>query len=165
MQINTQAEGIDPDSLPGRIKELIHNIEDELEPRRTEVAETKGREEKEMELMDGSDHAALLADQAHAVLASICSDAERYIHVKLAGKILRDQIESYRRENSPPERMPARTGSSFSLKSVMSPSNDPSVRAETCSLALSGVASGLSRKIHGKCGAHAFHCGRRTCGL
>ncbi|MCU7920460.1 MAG: AAA family ATPase [Candidatus Thiodiazotropha sp. (ex Epidulcina cf. delphinae)] len=97
-----EAEGIDPDSLPGQIKELSNKIEDELEPRRTELAETKGREEKELELMDGSDQAALLADQAHAVLASIRSDAERYVHVKLAGKILRDQIERYRRENQGP---------------------------------------------------------------
>ena len=52
--------------------------------------------------MDGSDHAALFADQSHAVLASIRSDTERYIHVKLAGKILRDQIENYRKENQGP---------------------------------------------------------------
>lgn len=77
-------------------------INDELEPRRTELAQTKGREEKELELMDGSDHAALLSDQAQAVLASIRSDAERYIQVKLAGKILRDQIERYRQENQGP---------------------------------------------------------------
>lgn len=101
-ELEIQAEGIDPDSLPGRITELSNKIDDELEPRRTELAETKGREEKELELMDGSDHAALLADQAQAVLASIRSDAERYIHVKLAGKILRDQIERYRRENQGP---------------------------------------------------------------
>ncbi|MCU7859431.1 MAG: AAA family ATPase, partial [Candidatus Thiodiazotropha sp. (ex Lucinoma kastoroae)] len=101
-ELEAEAEGIDPDSLPGRIKALSNKVEDELEPRRTELAETKGREEKELELMDGSDHAALLADQAHAVLASIRSDAERYMHVKLAGKILRDQIERYRRENQGP---------------------------------------------------------------
>ena len=100
--LEAEAEGIDPDSLPGRIKELDNNINDELEPRRTELAETKGREEKELELMDGSDHAAVLADQAQATLASIRSDAERYIHVKLAGKILRDQIERYRQENQGP---------------------------------------------------------------
>ena len=97
-----QAEGVDPDSLPGRITELNNKIDDELEPRRTELAETKGREEKELELMDGSDHAALLADQAHAILASIRSDAERYVQVKLASKILHDQIERYRRENQGP---------------------------------------------------------------
>ena len=101
-ELEVEAEGIDPDSLPGRIKELSKKVEDELEPRRTELAETKGREEKELELMDGGDHAAVLADQAHAVLASIRSDAERYIQVKLAGRILRDQIERYRRENQGP---------------------------------------------------------------
>jgi uncharacterized protein YhaN len=101
-ELEAEAEGIDPDVLPGRIKELNNAIEDELEPRRTELAETKGREEKELELMDGSDHAAVLAEQAHAVLASIRSDAERYTQVKLAGKILRDQIERYRRENEGP---------------------------------------------------------------
>ncbi|MET0005614.1 MAG: AAA family ATPase [Candidatus Thiodiazotropha sp.] len=101
-ELEVQAEGVDPDSLPGRITELNNKIDDELEPRRTELAETKGREEKELELMDGSDHAALLADQAQAMLASIRSDAERYVQAKLAGKILRDQIERYRRENQGP---------------------------------------------------------------
>jgi len=100
--LEAEAEGVGPDSLPGRIKELDDKINDELEPRRTELAQTKGREEKELELMDGSDHAALLSDQAQAVLASIRSDAERYIQVKLAGKILRDQIERYRKENQGP---------------------------------------------------------------
>jgi DNA repair exonuclease SbcCD ATPase subunit len=100
--LEAEAEGVDPDSLPGRIKELDNKINDELEPRRTELAETKGREEKELELMDGSDDAAVLADQAQATLASIRSDTERYIHVKLAGKILRDQIERYRQENQGP---------------------------------------------------------------
>ena len=101
-ELEVQAEGVDPDSLPGRITELNNKIDDELEPRRTELAETKGRKEKELELMDGSDHAALLSDQAHAILARIRSDAERYVQAKLAGKILRDQIERYRRENQGP---------------------------------------------------------------
>ena len=101
-ELEAQAEDVDPDSLPGRITELNNMIEDEFEPKRTELAETKGREEKELELMDGSDHAALLADQTHAILASIRSDAERYVQVKLASKILHDQIERYRRENQGP---------------------------------------------------------------
>lgn len=101
-ELEVQAEGVDPDSLPGRITELNNKIDIELEPRWTELAETKGREEKELELMDGSDQAALLADQAQAILASIRSDAEHYVQVKLAGKILRDQIERYRRENQGP---------------------------------------------------------------
>ncbi len=52
--------------------------------------------------MDGSDRAAALADQAQGILAGIRSDAERYVRVKLAGRILRDQIERYRSENQGP---------------------------------------------------------------
>ncbi|MEJ2680954.1 MAG: AAA family ATPase [Gammaproteobacteria bacterium] len=100
--LEAQAERIDPDSLPGRIAELITKIEEELEPKRTALAEAKGRKEKEVELMDGSDRAVALADQAKATVARIRSDAERYIRAKLAGKILRDQIERYRQENQGP---------------------------------------------------------------
>jgi len=111
-KLETEAKGVDPDELPGRIKELSSKIEDELEPRRTELAEVKGREEKELELMDGSDHAAVLADQAQAILAGIRADAERYVQVKLAGKILRNQIEHYRKENQGP--LVKRAGEHFS---------------------------------------------------
>ena len=101
-ELEVQAEGVAPDSLPRRITELNNKIDDELEPWRTELAETKGREEKELEIIDGSNHAALLADQIHAIPARIRSDAESYVQAKLAGKILCDQIERYRRENQGP---------------------------------------------------------------
>ena len=97
-----EIKGVDPDGLPGRIELLNNKIDDELEPRRTELAQRKGREEKELEIMDGSDQAAVLADQAQAILASIRSDAERYMRVKLAGRVLRDEIERYRKENQGP---------------------------------------------------------------
>ncbi|MCM8883209.1 MAG: AAA family ATPase [Candidatus Thiodiazotropha sp.] len=100
--LEAEVQGVDPDTLPGQIEVLTGNIDDELEPRRTELAQTKGREQKELELMDGSDRAAQVAEQTHAVLASIRADAERYVQVKLASSILRDQIERYRRENQGP---------------------------------------------------------------
>jgi len=100
--LESETEGVDPDGLPGKIERLNNKIDDELEPRRTELAQKKGREEKELELMDGSDHAAALADQAQAILASIRSDAERYVRTKLAGRVLRDEIERYRKENQGP---------------------------------------------------------------
>jgi uncharacterized protein YhaN len=100
--LEAEVQGVDSDTLPGQIEALSGNIDEELEPRRTELAQTKGREQKELELMDGSDRAAQVADQAHAVLASIRADAERYVQVKLASSILRDQIERYRRENQGP---------------------------------------------------------------
>ncbi len=97
-----ETDGVDPDGLPGQIERLNNKIDDELEPRRTELAQKKGREEKELELMDGSDHAAALADQAQAILAGIRSDAESYVRAKLAGRVLRDEIERYRKENQGP---------------------------------------------------------------
>lgn len=101
-ELELEATNVDPDALPGRIEELNNNINDDLEPKRTELAEAKGREEKELELMDGGDDAASLADQAQNILASIRSDAERYTRVKLASRILRDEIERYRKENQGP---------------------------------------------------------------
>ncbi len=101
-ELEAEAAKMDPDELPVRIEDLDNKIDGELEPERTELAETKGREEKELELMDGSDRAAALADQAQAILARIRADAERYVRVKLAGRILHDEIERYRRENQGP---------------------------------------------------------------
>ncbi len=101
-ELEIEAGEVDPDLQPGRIEELRKKIDDELEPKRTELAETRGREEKELEFMDGGDTAAALADQAQTLLACIRSDAERYVRVKLAGRVLRDEIERYRSQNQGP---------------------------------------------------------------
>lgn len=100
--LEAESGRIDPDALPASIAELRDRIEDDLEPKRTRLAETKGGEETLLALMDGSDQAAVLAEQAQAKLAAIRSDAERYVQVKLAGRILRDQIERYRKQNQGP---------------------------------------------------------------
>ncbi|MEJ2608655.1 MAG: AAA family ATPase [Candidatus Thiodiazotropha sp.] len=100
--LERDTEGVDPDILAGRVKMLSSLIEDQLEPRRTELAEAKGREEKNLELLVGSDQAAQLAEQAQGLLATIRKDAEHYVQVKLASKILYDQIERYRQENQGP---------------------------------------------------------------
>ena len=52
--------------------------------------------------MGGTNQAAELADQAQAMLATIRADSESYVRVKLAAKILRDEIERYRQENQGP---------------------------------------------------------------
>ncbi len=100
--LEAETQGIDPDELPGQIEALDYKINNELEPGRTELAQTRGREEKELELMDGNDDAAELADRAQAVLAGIRANAEQYVRVKLAARVLRDEIERYRKENQGP---------------------------------------------------------------
>ena len=102
VELEVEAKDADPDVLPGQIDVLNSKIDEELEPRRTLLAESKGREEKEIELMDGSDQAAALAEQGQSVLASIRSNAERYVRLKLAARILRDEVERYRKENQGP---------------------------------------------------------------
>lgn len=101
-ELENEAKSIDQDLLPARIVELNERIDQELEPRRTELAQAKGREEKELEFMDGCDEAASLDEQANALLASIRSDGEKFVRAKLAAKILRDVVERYRKENQGP---------------------------------------------------------------
>ncbi|MFC1560489.1 AAA family ATPase [Pseudomonadota bacterium] len=102
VELEVEAEGADSDALPAQVEALTQKIEEELEPRQTTLAEAKGREAKELELMDGSDEAAVLADQSQSVLASIRSNAERFVRLKLAARILRNEIERYRKDNQGP---------------------------------------------------------------
>lgn len=102
VELEVETEGVDSDTLPAQVEAITQKIEKELEPRQSTFAEVKGREAKELELMDGSDEAAVLADQSQSVLASIRSNAERFVRLKLAARILRNEIERYRKDNQGP---------------------------------------------------------------
>ena len=101
-ELEEETKNIDPDVLPSRIDLLTRRISEELDPKQTELAERKGRERREMELMDGGAQAAALSDEKQSVLARIRSGAERYVSLRLAARILRDEIERYRKENQGP---------------------------------------------------------------
>jgi uncharacterized protein YhaN len=100
--LEAQVDAADPDTLPGEIESLTGRIDDELEPRKTELAVAKGEQKKELDLMDGGDDAAVLADEAQSVLVKIRSNAEQYVRVKLASRILRNEIERYRQQHQGP---------------------------------------------------------------
>lgn len=101
-ELEAQAQGIDPDELPGRIEGLTNEIEVGIDPEVRQLSETIGREKNELARMDGSGKAAELADASQQALAKIRRLTERYIRVKLATKILREEIERYRAENQDP---------------------------------------------------------------
>ena len=101
-ELKQEVLDVDLDSLPGKIAELNDLIINELEPRRIELAEEKGRHQKELELFDGNDQVAELNNHAESILSTIRSNTNRYIQVKLALKILKEKIESYRKENQSP---------------------------------------------------------------
>ncbi len=100
--LEQEVQGTDPDALTAEIDRLGDLIDRELEPKYTELAHRQGAEHKELSLMDGGDRAAVLADEAEGILAGIRSSAEHYVRLRLAGRILRQQIERYRRENEGP---------------------------------------------------------------
>ena len=101
-ELRDQLSEVDADALSAEIDALNASITTELEPRQTELAETVGGQQKELDQMDGSGAAAALAEQAQQTLAGIRADAERYMQLKLAARILRDQIERYRQHNHGP---------------------------------------------------------------
>jgi uncharacterized protein YhaN len=100
--LEKQASNIDPDTLPGQIETLSRETEEELEPEIRRLSEAIGKEKTEMARMDGGGRAAELADASQQVLAKVRRLTERFILVKLATKILRDVIESYRAEHQDP---------------------------------------------------------------
>lgn len=101
-ELEIEADSVEVDSLPAAIEQLHNRINDELEPERSVLTERKGREKAEIEKMDGSNSAAELAEKASSILAGIRTDAEEYVRVKLAAKVLREHIERYRQENQGP---------------------------------------------------------------
>jgi uncharacterized protein YhaN len=100
--LEVEVAAANPDALPGEIEVLKIRIDEELEPQINELHVAKGEQQKELGLMDGSDAAAALADEAQSVLVKIRSNAEQYVKVKLASRILRNEIERYRQQHQGP---------------------------------------------------------------
>ncbi|MEA3292139.1 MAG: chromosome segregation protein SMC, partial [Pseudomonadota bacterium] len=157
-ELEKEAGGVDPDTLSGKIQELAGKIEQELAPGQAELAETKGRQQKELELMDGGDRAAELAQQAQAVLAGIRSKAEEYTRVKLAAYILRREIERYRKDNQGPlvdrasEHFASLTLGSFEgLRTDFNEKDEPvlvGVRAGGDLVGVEGMSSGTRDQLY-----------------
>lgn len=102
VELQAESAGVDADRLSGEVAGLINLIENELEPQHARLREIKGSTQEKLARMDGSDLAALLAEQAGGELARVRAQSERYMRVKLAACILREQIERYRQQNQGP---------------------------------------------------------------
>ena len=99
--LEVQADTINPDELPGRIERLNNEIKN-LEPEIQHCSESIGRNKSELDRMDGSGLAAELADSLQYSLTKIRRLTGRYIRIKIAAKILREETERYRAENQGP---------------------------------------------------------------
>jgi hypothetical protein len=100
--IEEQAAQIYPDELPAHISDLERSILDEIEPRVKILSEKKGATRIQLEQMDGSGKAAEMMEKAEASLARVRRLAGRYVRLKVAGQVLKREIELYRREHQDP---------------------------------------------------------------
>ncbi len=156
-ELETEAATADPNAQPGQIDTLNRRIE-ELEPKRTELAEAKGAAAQKLKSMAGGAEAAALADQAQSVLASIRSNAQHYLRLKLAGKILSDQIERYRKENQGPllkrasEHFAGLTRGSFAgLRTDINEKDEPvlvGIRPDQQRVHVEGMSSGTRDQLY-----------------
>lgn len=95
------AQSVDPDSIDPMLDRLAEEI-DHLGQHKSELDQTIGRERNELARMDGSAHAAELAEEAQGLIARLETDAEHYIRLWLASAVLSQAIERYRAKNQGP---------------------------------------------------------------
>jgi uncharacterized protein YhaN len=157
-ELEAQVAAANPDTLSGDIEALTSRIDEELEPQINELHLAKGEQQKELSLMDGSDAAAQLADEAQSVLVKIRSDAEQYVRVKLASRLLRNEIERYRQQHQGPllERASAHfavltQGSFESLRADFNEKDEPvlvGVRPNDERVHVEGMSSGTRDQLY-----------------
>ncbi len=73
-----------------------------LEERIRDLIALQATEDSELRRMDGNPRAAEAAEQAQQLLAVMQQQVQRYVHLRLAARLLREQIERYRAENQHP---------------------------------------------------------------
>jgi len=100
--LEDQAAKIDPDALPEEITRLSQEIEQELAPEGKRLSVLIGEKRNQLRQMDGNAKAAEAAEQGTQILAKLRRLAERYIQLKVAGHVLKSEIERFRNENQAP---------------------------------------------------------------
>ncbi|MBK5940227.1 AAA family ATPase [Halochromatium roseum] len=100
--LETEAAEVDRDQVLAEINALDQRINQELNPQRGVIFEQKLVAEQQFQAMAGSDEASALAEQAQQTLSEVRAHAERYIRLRLAARLLRDEIEAFRRKHRDP---------------------------------------------------------------
>ena len=101
-ELEGQTAGIDPDQLPEDIGRLSQEIELELAPEGKRLSVVIGEKRNQLRQMDGNAKAAEAAEEGAQLLARIRRLAERYTQLKVAGYVLKSEIERFRNENQTP---------------------------------------------------------------
>ncbi len=97
-----QAAEVNADELPGRIESLRLDIEERINREINRISQVIGEESTKLSAMDGGAKAAEASEKMEQELAGMRRLAERYVRVKLASAVLKDEIERYREEHQDP---------------------------------------------------------------
>jgi uncharacterized protein YhaN len=92
---------MDPDGITGEIQALEEDIET-FNFEKSELDQTIGSEKNELSKMDGSGKAAELAERIQIILAGIENNAQQYVRLKIAVKMLNMAFERYREKSQGP---------------------------------------------------------------
>lgn len=101
-ELERQAAEIDADELPERIESLRQEIEERIHPAINRLSQTIGGEETILAAMNGGDAAAVAAEKMEEELTRLRRLAGRYARVRLAARILQQEIDRYREEHQDP---------------------------------------------------------------
>ncbi len=100
--LQTEAMSVDRDAVVSQILALGERIKSELDPERGARIAAKLEAERVLADMSGGDEASVLAELAQETYSELRSLSERYVRARLAARILRDEIERFRREHRDP---------------------------------------------------------------
>jgi uncharacterized protein YhaN len=100
--LERETSEIDRDSVLAELTALNQRIDQELRPEQEELFEQRLSAEREFHSMAGTDEASALAEQAQQTLSELRGHAENYVRLRLAARVLRDEIEGFRRKHRDP---------------------------------------------------------------
>ncbi|EKD36835.1 MAG: hypothetical protein ACD_75C01358G0001, partial [uncultured bacterium] len=98
-ELTRQAAAVNVDELPGMLAALNREIDTRINPEINRISQEIGEVNGRLAAMDGGAGAADLAWKMEQELALIRRLAERYAVVKLAARVLQQEIERYREEH------------------------------------------------------------------
>lgn len=101
-ELAEQAAEVDANELPGKIISLRQELTEKINPAINHISQEIGEINTRLKAMDGSAKAAEATENMEQELSRIRRLAERYARVKLASKILQQEIERYREEHQDP---------------------------------------------------------------
>ncbi len=92
---------VDPDTMEGKI-DLLEEAIEKCGNKKSELDQTIGRENTELDKMDGSAEAVGLAEESQILMGRIEKDAQEYARLKIAAKVLNMGIERYQEKSQGP---------------------------------------------------------------